>query len=402
MAGPRTRRNAGGAPTDSSGTPAVSRAPTPTPAQTPAPAPAPTPVQPGLYTDADLQRATKLALESFVKGQEHGQQLQANSAPREQPLKARFPDLYYGNSHLDCYRFCQQCEDHFETAGANGPNRIPFAASFLRGAMVQQWHQQKRRSEAEDPMTWEEFKDFLRKNLGDDRAFANSILSQFRRVSQHQQESVLEWAAHLEHLQSILLAYDPVGAPAEPTMLRYFREGLRPSILAELQNEDLELESFVQMVKKAGVAEAKANLRSRATTRDMDQHCPRGSRSATAAKASTQGQSIKDPREEEPKVRAPESTPRSNNPEPSAKTRRDKKDRRRRDQRGRRGQEGSTPATKVNAAEPGEANKKKNDDRNRNRSGGATRDSRDLSQVRCYNCNKKGHYSNNCTELPKN
>ena len=108
-------------------------------------------------------------------------------------------------------------------------------------------------------MTWEEFKDFFRKNLGDDRVFANSILSQFRRVSQHQQESVLEWAAHLEHLQSILLAYDPVGAPAEPTMLRYFREGLRPSILAELQNEDLELESFVQIVKKAVVTKAKTS-----------------------------------------------------------------------------------------------------------------------------------------------
>ena len=194
--------------------------------------------------------------------------------------------------------------------------------------MVQRWHQQKRRSEAEDPMTWEEFKDFLRKNLGDDRAFANSILSQFRRVSQHQQESVLEWAAHLKHLQSILLAYDPVGAPAEPTMLRYFREGLRPSILAELQNEDHELESFVQIVKKAVVAEAKANLRSRATTKDMDQHCPRGSRSANSTAAKNQGQSIKDPREEEPKVRAPESsTPRSSNPESSAKARKENKDR---------------------------------------------------------------------------
>ena len=250
-------------------------------------------------------------------------------------------------------------------------------------------------------MTWEEFKDFLRTNLGDDRAFANSILSQFRRVSQHQQESVLEWAAHLEHLQLILLAYDPVGAPAEPTMLRYFREGLRPSILAELQNEDHELENFLQIVKKAVAAEAKANLRSRATTKDMDQHCPRGSRSAhsTAAKASAQGQSTKNLREEEPKVRAPESsTSRSSNPEPSAKARREKKkDRRRRDQRDRRGQEGSTPASGVNASEPGEA--KKNDDRNRNRSGGAARD---LNRVRCYNCNKKGHYANNCTEPPKN
>ena len=51
--------------------------------------------------------------------------------PKEQPLKARFPDLYFGKSHLDCYRFCQQCEDHFDTARANGENRTPFAASFL-------------------------------------------------------------------------------------------------------------------------------------------------------------------------------------------------------------------------------------------------------------------------------
>ena len=101
------------------------------------------------------------------------------SGPREQPLKAWFPDLYYGNSHMDCYRFCQQCEDHFETAGASGPNRIPFAASFLRGSVVQRWHQHKRRSEGA-PMTWAEFKGFLRKNLGDDRAFANSICSKFR------------------------------------------------------------------------------------------------------------------------------------------------------------------------------------------------------------------------------
>ena len=162
MAGPRTRRNPplggedelAGAPTEGNSTPSpspvVSQAQTPAPAQAPAPTPAPGP--PGRYTDEDLQRATKLALESFVKGQEHGQ-LEANSALREQPLKARFSDLYYGNSHLDCYRFCQQCEDHFETAGANRLNRVLFAASFLRRAMIQQWHQQKRRSEAEDPIT---------------------------------------------------------------------------------------------------------------------------------------------------------------------------------------------------------------------------------------------------------
>ena len=140
MAGPRTRRNAGGAPTDDSGTPeptpAVSHAPTPAPAQTPVPAqaPAPTPAPasvpgpPGRYTDEDLQRATKLALELFVKGQKHGQ---ANSALRDGALKARNPDLYYGSLHMECYYFCRQCEDYFDTTGATGHKRVPFAASFL-------------------------------------------------------------------------------------------------------------------------------------------------------------------------------------------------------------------------------------------------------------------------------
>ena len=101
MAGPGICRNplrgnkdelAGGVPTDVSGTlvptPAVSQASTLASASAPGPS--------ERYTDEDLQRAIKLALELFVKGQEHGQ-LQANSTPCEQPLKAWFPDLYYKN-----------------------------------------------------------------------------------------------------------------------------------------------------------------------------------------------------------------------------------------------------------------------------------------------------------------
>ena len=113
MAGLRTRCNsppagkdelAGGVPFEGSGTPtptpAASRAPTPAPAQYSAPAPGP----PGVYTNVDLQKATRLALKSFVKGQKHGP---ANSAPRERALKACNPDLYYGSSHIECYYFCQ-------------------------------------------------------------------------------------------------------------------------------------------------------------------------------------------------------------------------------------------------------------------------------------------------------
>ena len=77
MTGPRTRRNpppagkdglARGVPFEGSGTftstPAASRTPTPASASALGP--------PGKYTDEDLQRATKLALELFIWGQEHG------------------------------------------------------------------------------------------------------------------------------------------------------------------------------------------------------------------------------------------------------------------------------------------------------------------------------------------
>ena len=50
----------------------------------------------------------------------------------EQPLKAWFLDIYQSKTHLECYNFFQKCTYHFATAGAMGPNRVPFAATFLK------------------------------------------------------------------------------------------------------------------------------------------------------------------------------------------------------------------------------------------------------------------------------
>ena len=128
---PPTRKDelAGAAPTEGSGTP------TPTPvvfcAPTPALATAPT-----IASSSDnklFKRFMKAYLEAQVPSQ-----TEVDPKPRKQPLKARFPDLYYGNSHMDYYQFCPQCKNHFETAGAKGPNRILFAALFLRGFVTQQ------------------------------------------------------------------------------------------------------------------------------------------------------------------------------------------------------------------------------------------------------------------------
>ncbi len=77
---------------------------------------------------------------------------------------------------MEFYNFCQQCEDHFVICRATGPNRIPFAASFLRDQINFCWQQHKRNLEAESsvPISWDEFKAFLQKALGDSRAFVDS------------------------------------------------------------------------------------------------------------------------------------------------------------------------------------------------------------------------------------
>ena len=61
-------------------------------------------------------------------------------------------------------------------------------------------------------------------------------------------------------------------------MIRYFQEGLRPSIQAQLDAQDRDLDSWEEAVKKPVNAGAKALLQSPASTRNMDLRCPQGNR----------------------------------------------------------------------------------------------------------------------------
>ena len=157
---------ASAAPTEGSSTP------TPTPvvfrASTPASAIAPA-VAPSLDNKL-FKQFMKAYLEAQVPGWK-----KIDPEPHKQRLKAQFPDLYYGNLHIDCYQFCQQCEDHFATAGTIEPNKISFAALFLHRLVTQQWLQYKPRCDGAVPMTWIKFKNFLQKNLRNSKAFVDSI-----------------------------------------------------------------------------------------------------------------------------------------------------------------------------------------------------------------------------------
>ncbi len=61
------------------------------------------------------------------------------------PLKPRNPDLYYDNLHMECYYFCQQCEDHFDVARSLDHKRVLFAAGFLKDYILNLWQQYKTR-----------------------------------------------------------------------------------------------------------------------------------------------------------------------------------------------------------------------------------------------------------------
>ena len=70
-------------------TSAVSRVPTPASAIAP-------------FLDNKL---FKQLIKAYLKAQVPGR-IEVDSKPCKQSLKAWFPDLYYGNLHMDCYRFC--------------------------------------------------------------------------------------------------------------------------------------------------------------------------------------------------------------------------------------------------------------------------------------------------------
>ena len=194
-----------GAPTESSGSPLTSllpsRALTPGLARAPL-APASPVTTPALAPTEDLFR-------QFVQAYmvDRGNPAPATdpvplAEPRhdisDRPVRARNPDLYYGNLHIECYHLCQQWKDNFETAGPKGHKRVPFAASFLKDRILHRWQQNKTRTDGNPAahLSWNELKVFLRQSIGESDAFVGNVWSKMRSDSQHQLEEVQNWAAH--------------------------------------------------------------------------------------------------------------------------------------------------------------------------------------------------------------
>ena len=88
------------------------------------------------YSEDDLQRIFKAVLKARAPIPVPAPAPALAPAPivSELPrkkLKACSPNVYCRKSHIDCYNFCQQCEDDFAIARATGLTQFPFAMSFL-------------------------------------------------------------------------------------------------------------------------------------------------------------------------------------------------------------------------------------------------------------------------------
>ena len=321
--------------------------------------------------------------------------------PRERPLKAWFPDIYWDKTHLECYNFLQKCEDHFATAGATGSNRVLFAATFLKDTALFRWQQYQRKVEDQTntPISWEGFKAFLRQSLGESEAFVDTIWSTIRKDSQHQFEEVMDWAAHLEHLQTVLQEFDANAVISEPVLIRLFRNGLRPSIRAQAKQKGHWKDTWDQAIKKAITAWARAALNLSLCVHEIDARYLRGHRSTSkTTKDHTWDQVSLFFRPQEARAMPPHC------PEPTKIERpcRDhQKSRRNRNCRNcgpcSSRPQGSTTATGFNTTKTPAWN-------NRGRNQPARREDRFLSRNTCYNYNRKGHFANQCPKTckPKN
>ena len=127
------------------------------------------------------------------------------------------------------------CKDHFATTGATGPNRVPFAATFLKNIALFRWQQHQRKIEDQTnvPISWKRFKAFIRQSLSKSEVFVNTIWSTIRKDSHHQLEEVMDWAAHLKHLHTILHKFNANAVILKPVLICLFCNSLKPFICAQ-------------------------------------------------------------------------------------------------------------------------------------------------------------------------
>ena len=283
-----------------------------------------------------------------------------------------------------------------------GLNRVLFAATFLKDTALFQWqqHQRKVKDQTNVPISWERFKAFFCQSLGEYETFVDTIWSTIRKDSQHELEEIMDWVAHLEHLQTIFQEFDANAVISEPVVIRLFRDGLRRSIRAQAEQEGRQKDTWDQAIKKAITAEAKAALNLLLWVREIDACWLQGHRSASKPTENhTRDRGSLLFRLQEARIMHLHCCKQAKTSERPRQDHQKSRQNRNRHNCGPYGSrpQGSTPAIEVNTTETPAQNNCGCDQP-------AHLEDKNISRITRYNYNKKGNFANQCPEprKPKN
>ena len=176
-----------------------------------------------------------------------------------------------------------------------------------------------------------------------------------------------------------------MAAPNKDIMIWYFQKGLRPSIQAQLDVKDRDLDSWNKIVDKTVDAEVKGSLQALSGTKEIDSQCLWGQRPTKKDNKDSRNYK-KNKFSQNPPANASSSRTQSSPTQPK----KDQNSRFCQEGPRRQSQDQNTPATGVNATAV-----RKNKDKDK--------DKKDLSNIECYTCKQKGHYVNKYPKKePKN
>lgn len=296
--------------------------------------------------------------------------------PKRSNLRGRAPIEYWGEDHPKLDSFIRQCEENSDIDGCTlDRTRIAIAGSYCRGTPAAQWQEYKRRPEHRFPhvITWDDMKKELRRQLGEEHVYIDRMYEKWQRATQRISQTGKEFGAYLQSIRTNLQEFGEEDLLSEKLLIHHMRQGLRPEVRAALYLNPTVPKDWPTFL--AAVARAESSIQEHRS-------------SSHPGKPSTYNK-------EKPVNKATENDHNSNSHSKHKNTNGRENSQAQFQGRGGRGGRSrrgghrggkafnGTPASGVNSlhqSNPG-----------------------DHSKDTCFNCNKTGHWSNECPDLaPKN